>query len=144
MSRTPVLNMTAVAVGGRALVLAGPPGSGKSTLALALIDRGAQLIGDDGVLLERNGDHLIAQPPEGQTRGLLEVRGVSLVSFPVTSAPVALILEAHDAPPRLPETIERRTLLDIAIPVLPFDYRGHSAALRAELALRHHGLPLSP
>ncbi|MXO84772.1 serine kinase [Altererythrobacter aurantiacus] len=144
MSGTSVLNMTAVAVGGRALLLAGPPGSGKSTLALALIDRGAQLIGDDGVLLEGNGDHLIAQPPEGQTRGLLEVHGVGLVSFAVTAAPVALILESHDAPPRLPETVERRTLLDIAIPVVPFDYRAPSAVLRAELALRHHGLPLSP
>ncbi|MGB7371776.1 MAG: serine kinase, partial [Erythrobacter sp.] len=33
------------------MAILGPPGCGKSSLALALIDRGAQLIGDDGVTL---------------------------------------------------------------------------------------------
>ncbi|HQA17982.1 MAG TPA: serine kinase, partial [Novosphingobium sp.] len=40
---------TCVAIKGRALLIEGPPGSGKSSMALALIDRGAALIGDDGV-----------------------------------------------------------------------------------------------
>lgn len=43
---------TCIAIGGRALLIEGPPGSGKSSLALSLIDRGAMLIGDDSVLLE--------------------------------------------------------------------------------------------
>ncbi|MFM5886059.1 MAG: HPr kinase/phosphorylase, partial [Novosphingobium sp.] len=42
---------TAVAIGGRGVLIEGAPGSGKSSLALALIDRGAALIGDDGVAL---------------------------------------------------------------------------------------------
>jgi len=37
---------TAVAINGRAVLIEGPPGAGKSTLALALIDRGAVLVGD--------------------------------------------------------------------------------------------------
>ncbi len=45
-----------VAIGERALLIEGLPGSGKSSLALALIDRGATLVGDDGVVLvNRNG-----------------------------------------------------------------------------------------
>ena len=48
---TVLANVTAVAIGGRALLIDGPPGSGKSSLALALIDRGALLIGDDAVHL---------------------------------------------------------------------------------------------
>lgn len=36
---------TCVAIGGRGVLIEGLPGSGKSSLALALIDRGAQLVG---------------------------------------------------------------------------------------------------
>ena len=50
---------TAVEIGGRALLIEGPPGSGKSSLALALIDRGARLIGDDSVMLEVSGRQLL-------------------------------------------------------------------------------------
>ncbi len=37
-----VMQASAVAIAGRALLIEGPPGSGKSALALALIDRGAR------------------------------------------------------------------------------------------------------
>ena len=47
MSR--LIQASCVAIGGRGLLILGAPGSGKSSLALALIDRGARLIGDDGV-----------------------------------------------------------------------------------------------
>ena len=40
---------TCVAIAGRALLIEGAPGTGKSSLGLALIDRGAQLIGDDSM-----------------------------------------------------------------------------------------------
>ena len=42
-------NVSCVAIGGRGVLIEGAPGSGKSSLALALIDRGAALVGDDGV-----------------------------------------------------------------------------------------------
>lgn len=41
------LHATAVEIGGRAVLIAGPPAAGKSTLAAGLIDRGARLISDD-------------------------------------------------------------------------------------------------
>ena len=53
----------AVAIGGCGLLIEGAPGSGKSSLALALIDRGAALIGDDGVALSLRGGRLWAAPP---------------------------------------------------------------------------------
>ena len=70
-----------VAIGGRAVLIEGPPGSGKSSLALALIDRGAVLVGDDGVALAARDGRLFASPPPN-IAGLLEVRNVGLLRFP--------------------------------------------------------------
>ena len=47
---------------GRAWLLAGDSGSGKSTLAYALARAGWTVLGDDGVLIERDGSGLRAHP----------------------------------------------------------------------------------
>jgi len=141
-----VLQASAVVIAGRALLIEGPPGSGKSSLALALIDRGAGLIGDDGVTLEQDGDLLIASPPPN-IAGLLEVRGVGLVRLAVAPpAPVALILAlGGPAPDRLPETpLARRMIAGVAVPVLAFDPGTIAPAPRAEWAMRVHGLACKP
>ncbi|HSF13162.1 MAG TPA: serine kinase, partial [Erythrobacter sp.] len=66
-----VMQASAVAIDGRGLLIEGPPGSGKSSLALALIDRGAGLIGDDAVTVAPESGLLIAAPPPN-IAGLLE------------------------------------------------------------------------
>jgi serine kinase of HPr protein (carbohydrate metabolism regulator) len=135
-----VRQATCVAIEGRAVLIEGPPGSGKSSLALALIDRGAVLVGDDGVVLDTVGGELIARP-HPNTRGLLEVRGVGLVEMPVAeAAPVALVLRLVPAAPRFAETAELETIAGVDLPLLRFDPSGSILALRAELALRRHGL----
>lgn len=137
-----VLQASAVAIGGRALLIEGPPGSGKSSLALALIDRGAGLIGDDAVTLNVAEGALMASPPPN-IAGLLEVRGVGLVRLPCAApAPVALILSlGTSAAERLPELpLPTRLIAGAAIPVLAFDPGPLAPALRAEWALRLHGL----
>ena len=143
---TIVLQASAVAIGGRALLIEGPPGSGKSSLALALVDRGAGLIGDDAVTLTVEGGSLIASPPP-HIEGLLEVRGVGLVSLPVAPpAPAALILQlGGPVPERLPETpLPRRTINGVAVPVLGFDPGTIAPAPRGEWALAMHGLDIKP
>jgi ABC-type transport system involved in cytochrome bd biosynthesis fused ATPase/permease subunit len=55
--------LTCVAIGGRAVLIDGSSGSGKSSLALALIDRGAALVGDDGVALRVESGVLLASRP---------------------------------------------------------------------------------
>lgn len=131
---------TAVAIGGRALLIEGPPGSGKSSLALALIDRGAMLIGDDGVMLEAAGGQLLAHP-HPETRGLLEVRGLGLLTFETCeTAPVALVLRLDSGAPRFVEAAESAERAGVSVPLLRLWPDGPVLHLKAELALARFGL----
>lgn len=135
-----ILQASAVALDGRALAIEGPPGSGKSSLALALIERGAQLIGDDGIRVVREGDLLLASPPPNIT-GKLEVRGVGLIELPTAQpAPLALILTLGLQSQRLPEILAQREMLGLSVPTLPFEPGSIAPAERALWALRKHGL----
>ena len=132
---------TCVAIAGRAVLIEGKPGVGKSSLALALIDRGAVLVGDDGVLLEADGARLLARPvPE--TVGLLEVRGLGLVPMPVaTGMPVALVIVLDPDAPRFIEAAEAANRHDRPLPLVRLWPDSPVLAQRAELALRTYGLP---
>lgn len=137
-----VFSASAVAIGDVALAIEGPPGSGKSSLVLALIDRGAKLIGDDGVTLTRTGDRLIASPP-ANIEGLIELRGVGLFNFPLAEpCPLCLILSLGAGGERLPDFVPHRDVLGINVPCLPFFPGTLAPAVRAEMALAKHGLQL--
>lgn len=134
-----VHSATCVALGDRALLIEGSSGSGKSMLALTLIDRGAVLIGDDGVTLEKRGERLIASPPP-RIAGLLEVRNLGLLHFPVTSdVPVALVLRIDAEAPRFIEAAERVELGGVDLPMVRVWPGGSELALKAELALGRYG-----
>lgn len=135
-----VLQASAIAIEGRAMMITGRPGAGKSSLVLGLIDRGARLIGDDGVSLSAQAGQVIASPPPNIS-GKLEIRGVGIVALEPVSAALALVLDLDSEPERLPPApLPTRELLGCAIPLLPFDMRAPEPALRAEWALRLHGL----
>ncbi|BBC73754.1 serine kinase [Altererythrobacter sp. B11] len=128
-----------VAIGGRALLIEGPPGSGKSSLALALIDRGAQLVGDDGVRLEQREGRLWALPPPN-IAGLIEIRNVGLAQMEPVEAPVALALALDPAAPRFVEQAEQATRGGLAVPLVRLWPESPVLGLRAEYALEIHGL----
>jgi len=131
-----------VAIGGRGVLIEGAPGLGKSSLALALIDRGAHLVGDDGVLLHARDGRLYAAPHPA-TRGLIELRGVGLIPLPVRDeAPVALILRLSPDAPRYVESAPREVLAGISLPVITLWPDGPALPLRAEWALRQHGIAM--
>lgn len=142
MSNAALWQATCVAIGGRGLLIEGPPGSGKSSLALALIDRGAMLVGDDGVQLEAAGNGLRASPAPA-TAGLLEVRNVGLLTLPATSATVALVLRLDPAAPRYIEQAEQVARHGIGLPLIRLWPDTPALPLRAEWALRIHGLHAS-
>jgi len=132
---------TCVAVSGRGVLIEGAPGSGKSSLALALIDRGAVLVGDDGVALDVREDRLWATPAPA-THGLMEIRNVGIVDRPVTEAPVCLLLRLDAQAPRFVEEAQVAAIAGHAIPALALWPDTPVLALRAEAALVRFGLAL--
>ena len=131
---------TCVAIGNRAVLIEGAPGSGKSSLALALIDRGAVLVGDDSVLIEPRSERLFARPHPA-TRGLIEVRNLGLLPFPVcVEAPVALVLVLDAQAPRFVPAPGKVTRAGIALPLLRLWPDGPVQHLKAEMALERYGL----
>ena len=134
-----IANVSCVAVHGRAMLIVGPPGSGKSSLALALMDRGGELIGDDGVTLDEVGDLVVATPPPN-TKGLLEVRNVGLMEVLTTRAPLAIVIRLSPDAERLPLGIGSTNLLGHDIPQVDLYPDTPFLALRAEAALKMHGL----
>ena len=134
-----LLHASAVAIGGRALLLTGRSGAGKSDLALRLIDRGAELIADDQVQLSVAGGVLLAAAPKA-IEGRMEVRGLGVVALSSTGPmPVALILDLDAAPDRMPDP-RTLDLPGLSIPTLAFAGGEASAPIKAELALARWGL----
>ena len=119
------VHATCVAFGGRGVLLLGPPGAGKSDLALRLIDGGAVLVADDRVMLSRDGDALLAAPPDGLA-GLLEIRGAGIARLP-HMAPVSVVLAADLAESGTLERLPREGRSEYlgvrirSMPVAPFE-----------------------
>jgi HPr kinase/phosphorylase len=132
-----IVHATAVAIGGRAVLLRGPSGSGKSDLALRLIDAGACLVSDDYSQLRRENDAILVRAPE-PISGLIEVRGIGILRVEtLAEAPVALIadLVAPQHIERLPEP-RSETIFGLSIPaveIAPFEASA-PAKLRFALA----------
>ncbi|MCB2073344.1 MAG: HPr kinase/phosphatase C-terminal domain-containing protein [Novosphingobium sp.] len=134
------LQASCVAIGERGLLIEGPPGSGKSGLALALIDRGAVLVGDDSLMVEADAGRLVARP-HPQTRGLLEVRNLGLVRMPVCEqVPVSLVVRLDEAAARYIEEPDTALIEAVPIPLVRLWPESQSLVLKAELALERFGL----
>lgn len=133
------IHATTVAIGDRAVLIAGRSGFGKSDLALRLIDRGAVLVSDDYTIVQRKDGRLFATAP-GPIRGKLEVRGVGLVDFPfVDSAPVHLMVVVDEPAERMPEVLRTRRIAGLSVRVLALPALESSSPIKVELALDHPG-----
>jgi serine kinase of HPr protein (carbohydrate metabolism regulator) len=135
------LHVSAVAIGGRAVLIGGRSGTGKSDLALRLIDRGADLISDDYTFIHRVQGQALASAP-ATIKGKIEVRGVGIVEREsVADVPVGLFVDLDGQPERLPGGEERISIAGVAIPTVSLEGHQASAPLKVEAALLLFGLP---
>lgn len=132
-------NVSCVSMRGRGMLIMGEPGSGKSSLALALLDRGAELVGDDGVILSQKDGHIHAAPPP-YTEGIIEIRNVGLLEVPTTSAPVAIVINLTTDAERLPLGTKEALLLGQPVPQVDLYPDTPALPLRAEAALEIHAV----
>lgn len=108
------IHASAVAIGGRALVIRGPSRSGKSRLAAALVgastpQRPIVLLGDDRILLRKGTAGLVARP-HPRIAGFIERRGLGIVAMPFTDrARVGAVVDLGPSEPydHLPENFPR-------------------------------------
>ena len=131
-----LLHATAVAINGDGVLLSGPSGSGKSDLALRLIDRGAVLISDDGVLVDA-GDSNVTLRTAPQIAGMIEMRGVGIVKMPFADGvPLRLVVDLGEQPERLPSDNVATQIAGHDIACLKLNSFEASAPLKVEHALR--------
>jgi serine kinase of HPr protein (carbohydrate metabolism regulator) len=88
----------------RGALVRGPSGRGKSTLALRCVDAGFQLVADDRVLVFASAGRLFGKAPPPLV-GLLEVRGVGVISAPGVRSlsQIDLVVDLVERAERLPE-----------------------------------------
>jgi len=137
------LHASCIAIDGRGLLLIGPSGAGKSDLALRLIDRGATLVGDDGVTIEARDGRLMARPGPN-IEGQIEVRGLGILALPfVKEVPLALAIMLDQPVPRMPdEMLPVRVIEGLTLPLIALNPFEASAPVKVEKALSLYGLSL--
>ncbi|MFH1158420.1 MAG: aldolase [Pseudomonadota bacterium] len=137
-----IVHGTAVAVLGKdfapsAVLLRGASGRGKPDLSFRLIEAGGTLICDDQVELEIRQEKIITAAAVEAIRGLMEVRGVGLLKFPVappTQLRLIVDLVLREEVPRLPEW-ETEDILGIPVVRLKLCAFDASAPLKIAKAI---------
>lgn len=128
-----IINGTAVSIKGRGVLLLGKSGSGKSDLALRLIDRGAKLISDDRVVVEKKGSQVWLKP-HPEITGKLEVRGVGIVEHEAVEAALGLVVRLDSEPyERLPDSGKRYKIMDAEFPEARLDPFEGSSPIKLEM-----------
>ncbi|TFF25335.1 hypothetical protein E3C22_08215 [Jiella endophytica] len=134
------LHASAVALGGRGVLIRGPARSGKSALVLALLRRGplpgaaAELVADDRVDIEA-ADGSVRLSAPAMLKGMLEISGIGIVTEPARPAAdlwLVADLEPADALPRHPGTLSTE-ILGLSFPMVRLPRQ--EAALAADILL---------
>ena len=116
-------------------MIIGNSGSGKSDLALRLIDSGATLISDDITMCKKKSKKIFLSPAK-ETRGLLEVREVGIITVPyVENIELRLIVELKNVEQdRYPEHSQKK-ILELKIPRLLIYGKNPSSVIKVKVKL---------
>jgi serine kinase of HPr protein (carbohydrate metabolism regulator) len=140
-----IVHGTALALGEKAVLIRGASGAGKSDLALrcialpalAHISNRAELVSDDQVRL-RNVEGAIEVSPPETIAGLLEVRGLGVLTVPYRAqARLALVVDLVAAVevPRYPLDATSVEYLSVRLPLLRLTAFESSCPIKVILAL---------
>jgi len=119
IEQSTTIHGSAVALRDRGVLILGASGTGKTTLAVEMVARGAELVADDWVLIERGRAVGLVMSPPKPIAGLVELSGIGLIRLPfVDQAPLTFVADLdHPAEQRLPHPM-RRPLLGTSAPVI--------------------------
>ena len=106
----------------------------KKKLALRLIDRGAVLIADDQTRVSGEPDGLYAYAP-ATIAGLLEVRGMGIVTVPYVEQAKVVLAVRIGVPERMPVAGEKRVIHGQRIPAMTVAALESSAPIKVERML---------
>jgi HPr kinase/phosphorylase len=130
-----LIHASAVAIGGCGILLLGSSGCGKSDLAMRLIDRGAQLIGDDYIQIDTSSSPPIINCAPN-IHGKIEVRQLGIFHLPYTSdIPLRLCVNLNANSERLPARWPVKSFGGHYVPLIDIDPFTHSAPIKIEWAL---------
>jgi serine kinase of HPr protein (carbohydrate metabolism regulator) len=117
----------------RGVLIEGPSGAGKSALAMRALDQGFRLVADDRVILWRSGGRVFGRAPR-TLAGLLEVRGLDVVSEPAVAMSAVVLLARQGTAERIPK-LQQEAILGLSLPLLELDLNEVSAPAKLSRAL---------
>ena len=118
----------------RGVLIEGPSGSGKSDLALRALGEGFRLVADDRVVVWADAGRLYGRAPDALS-GLIEVRGVGVVSEAALPYCEVVLIARAGVPERMPDPATE-TVLEIPVPLLEVDPFELSAPAKLGRALQ--------
>jgi len=126
---------TSVVIEDCGIMIIGCSGCGKSDLALRLIDSGATLISDDVTICKKRKNGIFLYSPK-ETKGLLEVREIGIITVPFTeNVKLSLLVELID---KEGERMPKRTkniLLGVKIPKIQIFGKNPSSVAKVKFKL---------
>tara|TARA_B100000963_G_C22386133_1_gene562358 strand:- start:315 stop:740 length:426 start_codon:yes stop_codon:yes gene_type:complete len=117
------------------VLIMGDSGSGKSDLALRLIDNGATLISDDITICRKKQNFIfLSSPPE--TKGLLEVREVGIITVPfVEEIKLRMVVKLKQENLMRSPGKRFQKILGIKFPFITIDAKNSSAVAKVKVTL---------
>ncbi|WP_134681640.1 HPr kinase/phosphorylase [Paracoccus ravus] len=136
-----VLHASCVALDGKGLLILGASGAGKSSLALEMMARGAGLVADDRTIVTARSGQLIADCPSS-LRGRIEARGIGILQArPAGPVALALAVDLDRAEPERLPPHRKLVLLDLGLPLVLGQGRGHLASALLQYLVAGRGDP---
>ena len=129
------VHSSAIVLEDNGILIIGDSGSGKSDLALRLIDSGATLISDDITICEKKKNLIYLSAPL-ETRGLLEVREVGIITVPFVEGIILRMIVKLEAGglERIPQKNNYK-IFGQKIPMLTINGKNSSSVVKVKVKL---------